>query len=258
MCTPDQLEGEFRGCLDLTNYLLKTLGLLEDVTYRFSQWDPDDREKYIGTPEQWDEAQGVMKKILDHLEIPYTIGVGEAAFYGPKLDIQIKNVYGKEDTLVTIQIDQMLAEKFGMEYVDKDGTKKNPYIIHRTSLGCYERTLALLIEKYAGAFPAWLAPVQVKILPIADRHHEYAQKIKEQLADAGIIRVEVDDRAEKIGYKIREAQLEKVPYMLVVGDKDIENGAVSVRSRKDGDIGSKTIEEFIAELSEEIRTKAIK
>ena len=258
MCTPDQLEGEFRGCLDLTNYLLKTLGLLEDVTYRFSQWDPDDREKYIGTPEQWDEAQGVMKKILDHLEIPYTIGVGEAAFYGPKLDIQIKNVYGKEDTLVTIQIDQMLAEKFGMEYTDKDGTKKNPYIIHRTSLGCYERTLALLIEKYAGAFPAWLAPVQVKILPIADRHHEYAQKIKEQLADAGIIRVEVDDRAEKIGYKIREAQLEKVPYMLVVGDKDIENGAVSVRSRKDGDIGSKTIEEFIAELSEEIRTKAIK
>ena len=258
MCTPDQLEGEFRGCLDLTNYLLKTLGLLEDVTYRFSQWDPDDREKYIGTPEQWDEAQGVMKKILDHLEIPYTIGVGEAAFYGPKLDIQIKNVYGKEDTLVTIQIDQMLAEKFGMEYTDKDGTKKNPYIIHRTSLGCYERTLALLIEKYAGAFPAWLAPVQVKILPIADRHHEYAQKIKEQLADAGIIRVEVDDRAEKIGYKIREAQLEKVPYMLVVGDKDIENGAVSVRSRKDGDIGSKTIEEFIAEMSEEIRTKAIK
>ncbi len=258
MCTPDQLEDEFKGCLDLTNYLLKTLGLLEDVSYRFSQWDPEDTEKYIGTPEQWDEAQGVMKKILDHLEIPYTIGVGEAAFYGPKLDIQIKNVYGKEDTLVTIQIDQMLAEKFGMEYVDKDGTKKNPYIIHRTSIGCYERTLALLIEKYAGAFPAWLAPVQVKILPIADRHHEYAQVIKNKLASAGIIRVEVDDRAEKIGYKIREAQLEKVPYMLVVGDKDIENNAVSVRSRKDGDIGSKTIDEFIADLSEEIRTKEIK
>ena len=258
MCTPDQLEDEFKGCLDLTNYLLKTLGLLEDVSYRFSQWDPEDTEKYIGTPEQWDEAQGVMKKILDHLEIPYTIGVGEAAFYGPKLDIQIKNVYGKEDTLVTIQIDQMLAEKFGMEYVDKDGTKKNPYIIHRTSIGCYERTLALLIEKYAGAFPAWLAPVQVKILPIADRHHEYAQVIKNKLAGAGIIRVEVDDRAEKIGYKIREAQLEKVPYMLVVGDKDIENNAVSVRSRKDGDIGSKTIDEFIADLSEEIRTKEIK
>ncbi|MDD6735908.1 MAG: threonine--tRNA ligase [Clostridiales bacterium] len=258
MCTPEQLEDEFKGCLDLTNYVLKTLGLLEDVTYRFSQWDPDDKEKYIGTPEQWDEAQGVMKKILDHLEIPYTIGVGEAAFYGPKLDIQIKNVYGKEDTLVTIQIDQMLAEKFGMEYVDKDGSRKHPYIIHRTSLGCYERTLALLIEKYAGAFPAWLAPVQVKILPIADRHHEYAAKIKEKLADAGIIRVEIDDRAEKIGYKIREAQLEKVPYMLVLGDKDIENGAVSVRSRKDGDIGSKSIDEFISELSEEIRTKAIK
>lgn len=258
MCTPEQLEDEFKGCLDLTNYMLKTLGLLEDVSYRFSQWDPEDTEKYIGTPEQWDEAQGVMKKILDHLEIPYTIGVGEAAFYGPKLDIQIKNVYGKEDTLVTIQIDQMLAEKFGMEYVDKDGTKKNPYIIHRTSIGCYERTLALLIEKYAGAFPAWLAPVQVKILPIADRHHEYAQVIKNKLACAGIIRVEVDDRAEKIGYKIREAQLEKVPYMLVVGDKDIENNAVSVRSRKDGDIGSKTIDEFIADLSEEIRTKEIK
>lgn len=258
MCTPEQLEGEFKGCLELAIYMLKTLGLYEDVSYRFSQWDPDNREKFIGTEEQWDEAQGMMKKILDHLEIPYEIGIGEAAFYGPKLDIQIKNVYGKEDTLITIQIDQMLAEKFGMEYVDKDGIKKNPYIIHRTSLGCYERTLALLIEKYAGAFPLWLAPVQVKILPIADRHHEYANRIKKQLEDAGIIRVELDDRAEKIGYKIREAQLEKVPYMLIVGDKDIENNAVSVRSRKDGDIGSKTMDELIGELLEEIRTKAIK
>ena len=172
MCTPEQLEQEFKSCLELAIYMLKTLGLYEDVSYRFSQWDPNDREKFIGTPEQWDEAQSAMKKILDHLEIPYVIGVGEAAFYGPKLDIQIRNVHGKEDTLITLQIDQMLAEKFGMEYVDKDGVKKNPYIIHRTSIGCYERTLALLIEKYAGAFPTWLAPVQVKLLPIADRHIE--------------------------------------------------------------------------------------
>ncbi len=257
MCTPEQLEDEFKGCLELAIYMLKTLGLYEDVSYRFSQWDPDDREKYIGTNEQWDEAQGMMEKILNHLEIPYKVGVGEAAFYGPKLDIQIKNVYGKEDTLITIQIDQMLAEKFGMEYVDKDGQKRNPYIIHRTSLGCYERTLALLIEKYAGAFPVWLAPVQVKILPIADRHHEYANEIKAKLADAGIIRVEIDDRAEKIGYKIREAQLEKVPYMLVLGDKDIEEGAVSVRSRKEGDLGSRKVDEFIADLLEEIRTKKL-
>ena len=238
--------------------MLKTLGLYDDVSYRFSQWDPNDKEKYIGTVEQWDEAQGVMERILNHLEIPYKVGVGEAAFYGPKLDIQIKNVYGKEDTLITIQIDQMLAEKFGMEYVDKDGVKKNPYIIHRTSIGCYERTLALLIEKYAGAFPLWLAPVQVKILPIADRHHEYANEIKAKLADAGIIRVEVDDRAEKIGYKIREAQLEKVPYMLVLGDKDIENSSVSVRSRSEGDLGAKAIDELIKELLDEINTKAIK
>lgn len=258
MCTPEQLEGEFKGCLELAIYMLKTLGFYEDVSYRFSQWDPDDREKYIGTKEQWDEAQGVMEKILNHLEIPYKIGIGEAAFYGPKLDIQIKNVYGKEDTLITIQIDQMLAEKFGMEYVDKDGVKKNPYIIHRTSIGCYERTLALLIEKYAGAFPAWLAPVQVKILPIADRHHEYANKIKDRLLNAGIIRVEIDDRAEKIGYKIREAQLEKIPYMLVVGDKDIENNAVSVRSRSEGDLGSTNIDEFIKNLLDEINSKTIK
>ncbi len=257
MCTPEQLEEEFKGCLELAIYMLKTLGLYEDVSYRFSQWNPNDRDKYIGTEEQWDEAQGIMEKILNHLEIPYKIGVGEAAFYGPKLDIQIKNVFGKEDTLITLQIDQMLAEKFGMEYVDKDGVKKNPYIIHRTSIGCYERTLALLIEKYAGAFPVWLAPVQVKIMPIADRHHEYAREVMKKLEDAGIIRLELDDRAEKIGYKIREAQLEKVPYMLIVGDKDIENGVVSIRSRKDGDVGSKTIDEFIDELSEEIRTKRI-
>ncbi len=255
MCTPEQLEGEFKGCLELAIYMLKTLGLYEDVSYRFSQWDPNDREKYIGTPEQWDEAQGMMEKILNHLEIPYKIGIGEAAFYGPKLDIQIKNVHGKEDTLITIQIDQMLAEKFGMEYVDKDGTKKNPYIIHRTSIGCYERTLALLIEKYAGAFPTWLAPVQIKLLPIADRHLDYVYEVKKKLADNGIIRVEVDDRSEKIGYKIREAQLEKVPYMLVIGDKDIENNAVSVRSRKEGDQGSMSLDDFIKAITEEINEK---
>ena len=258
MCTPEQLEDEFKGCLELTNYMLKTLGLADDVSYRFSQWDPNDRDKYIGTPEQWDEAQGVMKTILDDLEIPYKIGIGEAAFYGPKLDIQIKNVHGKEDTLITIQIDQMLAEKFGMEYVDKDGTKKNPYIIHRTSIGCYERTLALLIEKYAGAFPVWLAPVQVKLLPIADRHLDYTYEVKKKLEENGIIRVEVDDRSEKIGYKIREAQLEKVPYMLVIGDKDIENGAVSVRDRKEGDLGSMPIDDFVKQITEEVASKVIK
>ncbi len=255
MCTPEQLEDEFKGCLELCNFMLETLGLDEDVSYRFSQWDPNDREKYIGTQEQWDEAQSVMKKILDHLKIPYKIGIGEAAFYGPKLDIQIKNVHGKEDTLITIQIDQMLAEKFGMEYVDKDGTKKNPYIIHRTSIGCYERTLALLIEKYAGAFPVWLAPVQVKLLPIADRHLDYVYDVKKKLEDAGIWRIEIDDRSEKIGYKIREAQLEKIPYMLVIGDKDIENNSVSVRSRKDGDIGAMSCDEFVAKIVEEVATK---
>ena len=257
MCTPEQLEEEFKGCLELTNYMLTTLGLIEDVSYRFSQWDPDDREKYIGTEEQWNEAQDTMEKILKDLNIDYKVGVGEAAFYGPKLDIQIKNVHGKEDTLVTIQIDQMLAEKFGMEYVDKDGTKKNPYIIHRTSIGCYERTLALLIEKYAGAFPVWLAPVQIKLLPIADRHLDYVYEIKKQLEANGILRVEVDDRSEKLGYKLREAQLEKVPYMLVVGDKDIENNTVSVRSRKEGDKGAMAIDEFIKAVKEEIDTKRI-
>ncbi len=257
MCTPEQLEDEFKNCLELAIYMLKTLGLYEDVSYRFSQWDPDNREKYIGTDEQWDEAQSMMKKILDHLEIPYAVGIGEAAFYGPKLDIQIKNVHGKEDTLITIQIDQMLAEKFGMEYVDKDGKKKNPYIIHRTSIGCYERTLALLIEKYAGAFPLWLAPVQVKLLPIADRHADYVADVKKALENAGIIRLEVDDRSEKLGYKIREAQLEKVPYIVVVGDKDIENGTVSLRSRKDGDLGSMTVDEMIAKFTKEINEKAL-
>ena len=255
MCTPEQLEEEFKGCLELAIYMLKTLGLYEDVSYRFSQWDPNNREKYIGTPEQWDEAQGIMGKILDHLEIPYTIGIDEAAFYGPKLDIQIKNVYGKEDTLITIQIDQLLAEKFGMEYVDRDGQKKNPYIIHRTSIGCYERTLALLIEKYAGAFPMWLAPVQVKILPIADRHLDYAYDVKRQLEAKGM-RVELDDRNEKIGYKIREARLQKVPYMLIIGDSEVENREVSVRRRgEDGDLGAMSLESYIDLAVTEIETK---
>ncbi len=256
MCTPEQLEDEFRGCLELCEYMLKTLGLYEDVTFRFSQWDPDNREKYIGTAEQWDEAQGVMKNILDDLGLDYKIGIGEAAFYGPKLDIQIKNVFGKEDTLITIQIDQMLAEKFGMEYVDRDGVKKNPYIIHRTSIGCYERTLALLIEKYAGAFPTWLAPVQVKLLPIADRHLDYLYEVKKVLESKGI-RCEIDDRSEKIGFKIRSAQLEKIPYMLLAGDKDIENGTISVRSRKNGDEGATTTDAFLARILEEIDTKAL-
>ena len=257
MCTREQLEDEFRRCLELAVFMLKTLGLHEDVSYRFSQWDPDDREKFIGTEQEWNEVQGMMGRILEHLEIPYEIGIGEAAFYGPKLDIQIKNVYGKEDTLITIQIDGFIAEKFGMEYVDKDGKKKNPYIIHRTSIGCYERTLALLIEKYAGAFPMWLAPTQVKILPIADRHLDYAYDIKKELEKYGM-RVEIDDRSEKIGYKIREAQLEKVPYMFVVGDKDIENNAVSVRHRKEGDLGSMPLSAFIAMAEKEIDTKEIK
>ena len=255
MCRPDQLEEEFKKCLELAIYMLKTLGLYEDVSYRFSQWDPDNKDKYIGTPEQWDEAQDIMAKILDHLEIPHKIGIGEAAFYGPKLDIQIKNVFGKEDTLITIQIDQLLAEKFGMEYVDSDGEKKNPYIIHRTSIGCYERTLALLIEKYAGALPTWMAPTQVQIIPVSEKYFDYAENVKKQLEDLDI-RVEADFRNEKLGYKIREAQMEKVPYMLIVGEKEETDGTVSVRSRKDGDLGSKSFDEFFKLIKEEIDTKA--
>lgn len=256
MCCPDQLEDEFKACLELTNYMMETIGLKEDLTYRFSLWDPNDREKYLGTEEQWNEAQGVMKNILDDLNIDYKVGIGEAAFYGPKLDIQIKNVFGKEDTLVTIQIDQMLAEKFGMEYVDKDGIKKNPYIIHRTSIGCYERTLALLIEKYAGAFPTWLAPVQVKLLPIADRHLDYLLEAKKALEAKGI-RCEVDDRSEKIGFKIRSAQLEKVPYMLLAGDKDIENNTVSLRTRSGGDKGAMALDEFVEKIVAEVESKSL-
>ena len=254
-CTPEQLDDEFAGCLDLALFMLRTVGLESDVTYRFSKWDPNNKEKYIGTEEQWEQVQGRMRQILDELKINYTEAEGEAAFYGPKLDIQIRNVYGKEDTLITIQIDFQLAEKFGMVYIDRDGQKKHPYVIHRTSIGCYERTLALLIEKYAGALPTWLAPVQVKVLPIVDKHHDYAGQVAERLREVGL-RVEVDYRNEKIGYKIREAQVEKVPYMLVLGDKEAENGQVAVRSRKEGDLGPMPLENFIEKITEEVRTKA--
>ena len=254
MLRPEQLEDEFRGCLELAKYFLDTVGMLEDCTFRFSQWDPENREKYIGTPEQWDEAQGIMKKILDDLGVEYTVGVGEAAFYGPKLDVQYKNVFGKEDTIVTIQVDQLLAEQFGMEYTDTDGQKKRPYILHRTSLGCYERTLAYLIEKYAGALPTWLSPTQVKLLPIGNEQLEYTKKIAEKMQSFGI-RVETDDRYEKIGYKIRQAQLQKIPYMLIIGEKEMADGTVSVRSRKNGDMGAVPADEFIDRLVLEIAKK---
>lgn len=252
---PEQLEEEFKGCLELAKYILETIGLAEDVTYRFSQWDPKRTDKYEGTAQQWEEAQSLMGKILDNLGIKYSIGIDEAAFYGPKLDIQIKNVHGKEDTLVTIQIDMLLAAKFGMEYVDADGQKKIPYIIHRTSLGCYERTLALLIEKYAGAFPTWLAPVQVRMLPLTDRTVKQAKEIQSKLQAYGL-RVETDDRNEKIGLKIREAQMEKVPYMVIIGDKEVEQNVVAVRSRKDGDLGQMPLDTFISKITEEVATKA--
>lgn len=256
MCTPDQLEEEFKGCLDLAMYMLKSFGLDEDVTYRFSVWDPNNTDKYINDPEKWERAQGEMKRILDHLNVKYSIGVDEAAFYGPKLDIQIKNVYGKEDTLITIQVDMFLAEKFDMTYVDENGERVNPYIIHRTSMGCYERTMALLIEKYAGAFPVWLAPEQVRVLSLTDRTSADAKSIKEKLYDAGI-RADYDVRNEKLGYKIREAQLDKIPYMVIIGDKDKENGVISVRSRKEGDLGAMTFEEFLARINNDVKTKAI-
>lgn len=254
ICTPEQLEEEFKGCLELANFMLETVGLAEDVSYRFSKWDPNDTEKYIGTPEQWESSQGLMKKILDHLGLEYTEASGEAAFYGPKLDIQIKNVHGKEDTLITIQVDLMLAERFDMEYIDKDGQRKHPYIIHRTSIGCYERTLALLIEKYAGALPMWLMPEQVRVLPISDMYLDNAKEVEAKLRLAGI-KVSCDSRAEKIGYKIREAQLEKIPYMLIVGKNEVETGTVSVRSRKIGDMGAMALEAFTDMAVKEIQNK---
>ena len=253
---PDQLEEEFKGCLELAKYCLETVGLLEDCTFRFSQWDPaNPNNKYEGTPEQWEEAQAVMKKILDNIGLKYEIGIDEAAFYGPKLDIQYKNVFGKEDTIVTIQIDMLLAEKFGMYYIDRDGQKKLPYIIHRTSLGCYERTLAYMLEHFAGALPLWLSPEQVRVMPLSENLADKAKEIETKLADAGL-RVTSDIRSEKIGYKIREAQLEKIPYMLVIGNKEVENGTVSVRSRKNADMGSMPLDDFIALALKEVETKA--
>ena len=252
---PEQLEEEFEDCLALAKEMLGTVGLLEDCTFRFSQWDPaNPKNKYEGTAEQWKEAQDTMAKILDHLGVEYEIGIDEAAFYGPKLDIQYKNVYGKEDTLVTLQIDMLLAEKFGMEYVDVDGTKKRPYIIHRTSLGCYERTLAYMIEKYAGAMPLWVAPEQVRIIPVADRHLDYCNEVLTKLESAGI-RATIDDRAEKVGYKIRSATVEKLPIMLTIGDKEVENGTVSVRSRREGDLGSMSQNDLIMKLVDDITKK---
>ena len=256
MCTPEQLEQEFKNCLELAIYMLKTLGLYEDASYRFSQWDPDNRAKYIGTNEQWEEAQGIMKNILDHLEIPYEIGVGEAAFYGPKLDIQIRNVWGKEDTLITIQIDQLLAEKFGMEYTDRDGTKKNPYIIHRTSIGCYERTLAYLIEKYAGAFPVWLAPTQVQIITVSDNNNDYAKEVQAKLQAKGV-RVETDLSNESVGKKIRNAVMTKSPYVLVLGDKEMAEGTVAVRARGNKDTVSMSYNEFESELLNKVASKTL-
>ena len=253
---PDQLEEEFRGVVSLIDYFMNTLGIDGDITYQFSKWDPDNSEKYIDNPAAWEEAEKQMKTILDHLDIDYTEAIGEAAFYGPKLDLQFKNVHGKEDTIITVQIDFSLAEKFEMIYVDSDGNKKNPYVIHRTSIGCYERTLAMLIEKYAGKFPAWLAPIQVKMLPIADRHADYAYELKKKFEEKGI-RVEIDTRVESVGYKIREAILERNPYLLILGDKEVEGKNISVRSRDKGELGSTDVDEFMNDLLEEIRSRKI-
>ena len=255
---PDQLEEEFKGCLDLAKYVLDTVGMLDKCTFRFSQWDPaNPNNKYEGTAEQWEHAQAVMGKILDDLGVNYEIGIDEAAFYGPKLDIQFHNVFGKEDTIVTIQIDMLLAERFGMYYVDENGEKKLPYIIHRTSLGCYERTLAYLIETYAGALPTWMAPEQVRFLPVTDRAAYYCYELARKLESEGY-RVTVDARNEKIGKKIREGQLEKIPYMLVVGDRDMENKTVSPRNRAEGDMGAMSFEAFEAILKDVVESKAKK
>ncbi|PRR82696.1 threonine--tRNA ligase [Clostridium vincentii] len=254
--TPEQLEEEFKGVLELIDYIMSTLGIAEDITYRFSKWDPKNTEKYINNPAAWDHTQSVMKQILDHLKIDYVEADDEAAFYGPKLDFQCRNVHGKEDTLFTVQIDFALAERFDMTYIDKNGEKKRPYIIHRSSIGCYERTLAMLIEKYAGSFPTWLSPVQAKVLPISDKYNDYADSVVKSLKNKGI-RVEADYRAEKIGYKIREARLERSPFILVVGEKEAESNTVSVRSRKDGDEGSVALVEFETRILTEIANKEI-
>ena len=254
---PDQMVEEFKRCLALAKYCLSTLGVEEDVTYHLSKWDPDNREKYIGEPEVWEETQQHMRNIMVELEIPFTEDVGEAAFYGPKIDINAKNVYGKEDTMITIQWDALLAEQFDMYYIDANGDKVRPYIIHRTSMGCYERTLAWLIEKYAGKFPTWLCPEQVRVLPISDKYETYAAQVEKQLKANGIL-CTVDNRSEKIGYKIREARLDKRPYMLVVGQQEEEQQTVSVRSRFAGDEGAKSLDAFIEQICKEIRTKEIR
>lgn len=254
---PDQVEEEFKGCVDLAKYCMTTLGLQDDVSYRLSLWDPNKQEKYLGNAELWDEVQNMMRTILNHIGIEYTEEEGEAAFYGPKLDIQAKNVYGKEDTMITIQLDMFLAERFDMSFVDKDGEKKRPYIIHRTSMGCYERTLAWLIEKYEGKFPTWLCPEQVRVLPISEKYEAYALEVEAKLKENGILAT-MDNRSEKIGFKIREARLSKIPYMLVVGQKEEEDQTVSVRSRFAGDEGVKPLEDFTDQICKEIRTKEIR
>ena len=254
---PDQMVEEFKGCLALAKHCLTTLGLQDEVTYHLSKWDPENREKYIGEPEVWEETEGHIRSILTELGIPFTEDVGEAAFYGPKVDINAKNVYGKEDTMITIQWDALLAAQFDMYYIDQNGDKVRPYIIHRTSMGCYERTLAWLIEKYAGKFPTWLCPEQVRVLPISEKYEAYAEKVQKELKANGIL-AETDNRSEKIGFKIREARLAKVPYMLVVGQKEEEDGTVSVRSRFAGDEGVKPLDEFVDQICKEIRTKEIR
>ena len=254
---PDQMVEEFKNCLALAKYCLETLGVNDDVTYHLSKWDPDNREKYIGEPEVWNETEQHIRDILTELEIPFVEDVGEAAFYGPKVDINAKNVYGKEDTMITVQWDALLAEQFDMYYIDQNGDKVRPYIIHRTSMGCYERTLAWLIEKYAGKFPTWMCPEQVRVLPISDKYEDYAQKVCKTLKKAGIDAT-VDSRSEKIGFKIREARLDKLPYMLVVGQQEEADNTVSVRSRFLGDEGAKSLDTFIADITEEIRTKQIR
>lgn len=254
---PDQLSEEFRSCVDLAKYCLTTLGLENDVTYRMSKWDPDNADKYLGTPELWDKVEDNMRTMLDDIGIEYTEAVGEAAFYGPKLDIQAKNVYGKEDTMITIQLDMFLAERYDMYFIDKDGEKKRPYIIHRTSIGCYERTLAWLIEKYAGAFPTWLCPEQVRVLPISEKYTDYANEVKNRLVAAGI-KATADNRSEKIGYKIRQARLMKLPYMIIVGEKEQEDKLIAVRSRFKGDEGQRELDTFIKEINKEIADKTIR
>ncbi len=254
VCTPEQLEKEFAGVVNLVKFMMKAVGFENDVTYRFSRWDPEDTDKYINEPKTWEKAEATMEKILKHLEIPYTEAKGEAAFYGPKLDIQYKNVYGKEDTIITLQVDMFLAENFDMTYVDEKGVKQRPYIIHRTSLGCYERTLAYLIEKYAGAIPLWIAPTQIKVLSLTEKTVDDAIELTAKLQQKGF-RVECDVRNEKIGYKIREAQLEKVPYMIVLGQKEIENKVIAVRSRKGGDLGTMTESEFIKMVRKQVEAR---